>query len=294
MPNDYRQARLLVELAATTAQHGEALLRATAGLSKSGIESYWLASRNRQEAWLSALKQLDSRACFITAHLTNQEPQRSTAQLWEDFVPVAEEILSSEILTRIWTAIGCELDRRNTGEEVEPFVRSILSKHLECRRWLLRLAFEKMVLPASYLKQLDKTRRRVERWNDVLLGYLAGCSQVDEFAFDVDRVHDFESSLRSQDSSEEATKALLMVSLRSTFDSGYSGKCPNPRLNARICESVLACFGSDILEATGMFHSVWETRLEHAANDTQSMIDCLAAEHEHSFFHAPTPTRDSR
>ncbi len=274
MYHEYRHAMALVELAALTAYHAEAFVRSAKCMSQSGVESYWTKSRSRLEAWSWALKQLESAADGHRKHVGS----RGAPDLWSHLLPLAEEILTSELLTRVWAAIGCQLDFATQASATTPFVRSILVSHLETRHRLLRLVFHTLKLPIDQQRRIDQIRRRCERWNDVLLGYLVHTAEVAEFAFDADRVQDFSTSLCSQAATAEATKSLLMISLRTTFGSGFADNCPNPELNQQVCEAVLSCYGSDVFDAVGKFQSVWQIRLTQATNDTQSMIACLASE----------------
>ncbi len=274
MTNDYQQAQLLVELAATVAYHGEAFLRSTASVSRKGVESYWLASRNRIDGWSVALKHLEAWAdCG--------EPARGAVAedaIWGQLLPLAEEILASEVLTRVWAALGCAFDSRTQTDDVAPFVRSAFVSHLESRHRLLRFGLEKTELSAERVRHLDRIRRQAERWTDVLLGYLVHHTDIREFAFDDNRVEDFALSLRNPSSSSDMVKSLLLVSLRTTFGPGFSGACPHPQLNGEICQAVLSCFSADVFDSVGPFHAVWEVRLSQTADDTQGMIDCLASE----------------
>lgn len=277
MTNEYQKAKLIVELAAIAAYHGEAFLRANQTISSSGVEAYWLASRNRLENWTASLKKLEEQSAL--------DPSPSPTAIkdqWEKLQPLAEEILSSEVLTRIWTAIGCEFDRRNDGRAVEPFVRSILVNHLDVRQRMLRLVFNKLNLRPRPLRTIDRMRRSAERWTDVLLGYVAKCCHINEFAFDADRVHDFATSLKSQTTSPDSVKSLLMVSLRSTFKTSFTTDCPNAELNGKVCEAVLSCYGHDLFDSVGKFKSLWQVRMTNTAADTLGLIECLAAEHTES------------
>ncbi len=277
MTNDYQQAQLLVELAATVAYHGEAFLRSTASVSRKGIESYWLASRNRIDAWSAGLKQLET-------EVQRQEAEEAVLaagqreSIWDDLLPLAEEVLASEILTRVWAALGCAFDARTQTDDVAPFVRSALVSHLESRHRMLRFVMERSELSSERIRHIDRIRRQAERWTDVLLGYLIHYTDIREFAFDDNRVEDFALSLRNPSSSTDMVKSLLLVSLRTTFGPGFSGACPHPQLNGEICQAVLSCFAADVLDAIGPFQSVWEVRLSQTADDTQGMLDCLAAE----------------
>ena len=276
MVQNFRNADVIVELASLVAYHGDAFLRARSGISRSGVSGYWCASRNRFDAWSASLKRLEDLARQV-AYGDAAEGHEIQSKVWEQLQPLIEEILASEVLTRIWAAIGCELDRRNETDDVESFVRSIFVGHMEARHRLLRLVFNKLQLTEKQLKHVDQIRRRTERWTDVILGYLVSCCKVDEFAFDVNRVVDFSQSLQLEQ--RDRTRELLIASLRTSFSEGFSGRCPNPQSNEKIGEAILASFGSDILDCTGEYRKVWQARLRQAAIDTQGMIDCLAAEH---------------
>ena len=50
-----------------------------------------------------------------------------------------EEILSGEVLTRVWTAVLCLDDRQHGGTEFESLARSIMIGHMEARHRVLLL-----------------------------------------------------------------------------------------------------------------------------------------------------------
>lgn len=277
MNSSYQQVQMLVELAALAAYHGNAFLNSGTSMSRSGIESYWLASRNRMDAWATELKRLET--------LNNERTQNNQFDVSEvEFTALAvlnEEIMVSEILTRVWTTLGREVDRRTATHEAEPFVRSVFNGHLEARHRVMRLAFEKMNLSAVQARRIDKARRHSERWTDILLGFLASTCETDEFAFEPERVTDFSTSICGHQAPGLA-QSLLMVSLRSTFRSGFLDLCPNPGYNQHIASSVLGCYSPDAFDSIGLFKTLWQTRMANLARDTQGMLDCLIAEHHPS------------
>lgn len=277
MNSGYQQSKMLVELAALAAYHGNAFLNSVSAISRAGIETYWLASRNRMDAWSTEMKRLES----VTAERAKQGKFEVDDALWMSLAALNEEIMISEVLTRVWTTLGCQFDRGSETHEAEPFVRSVFTGHLEARHRLMRLAFEKMNLSAVQARRADRVRRHAERWTDVLLGYLASTCETDEFAFEPDRVADFATSLCGHHAPGLA-QSLLMVSLKSTFEDGFLDRCPNPGYNREIAAAVLACYGPDVFDSIGLFKTIWQTRLSNIARDTQGMLDCLIAEHQPS------------
>lgn len=255
-------------------------------MSRSGIEAYWLASRNRLDAWAVDLKRLETYAAnHWDCGQFEVEPK-----VWEATAALNEEIMVSEILTRIWTVVGSALDERSQTNESGPFLRSVYHSHLEARHRVMRLIFEKMTPSVTQARRADRVRGHAERWTDILLGFLDSSCPIDEFAFESDRVADFGVSLCSHHAPAMA-QSLIMLSLRSTFEVGFVDRCPNPEMNERIACSVLGCFGPDVFDSIGLFKSLWQSRLANTARDTQGMLDSLIAEHESVGRHALPKSR---
>ena len=64
---------------------------------------------------------------------------RPDAVQWPLVRGVLEEILTGEVLTRVWTAVLCLYDRQHGGNEFESLARSIMIGHLEARHRVLML-----------------------------------------------------------------------------------------------------------------------------------------------------------
>jgi hypothetical protein len=261
-------ARELVELAAIVSVHGSVLVRDTQRLSNSGVQQYWTESKCRLDRWAHSLK------TFAADAAAGGDARRSQ---WPHVRGVLEEILTSEILTRVWTAVLCASDRRHGTLEAEPIARSVLVGHLEARHRVLMLLVGGLGIDVEAAVRLNQLRRRVERWTDLLIGYLAGHDDVSEFAIEPERARDFAQDLRSQSQCPGGRQAwpLVVSSLRAAFRRGLEPLSANPDLNARIAASILCCFPADLFDSTGQFRSLWLLRLSNAASDAQGMIEEL-------------------
>src|SRR5687767_13829765 len=124
-------ARELVEFAAVLASNGPAIIGHAARLSESGLEQYWSASRCRHERWSRRLK------TFSYELQTTQT--KDMAARWEEIRSVLEEILTTEVLTRIWGAVCCDYEQQRGLDEASPVVRNVLASHLESRNRALKL-----------------------------------------------------------------------------------------------------------------------------------------------------------
>ena len=190
-----------------------------------------------------------------------------------------EEILTGEILTRVWAAVLCAYDRAHGAELAEPIARSVLIGHLEARHRVLTLLVQGPGIDADEAVKLNYLRRRSERWTDLLVGYLSPLLDTGEFAIDSRRARDFAQDLKYQGNFPGGRHAwpLVLASLRSAFRQGLGPLSPNADLNARIAASILSCFPPELFDSTGLFRSLWLLRLANVTNDAQGMIRELLA-----------------
>jgi hypothetical protein len=168
-------------------------------------------------------------------------------------------------------------DRRRKTDEAEPIARSILLAHLDVRQRALALLIHCPHIAAEEAVQLNRLRRRAERWTDLLLGYVGQHYAVSELAFDPQRCAEFSADLRHEQrkaASEQAWR-LALASLRVAFRTDNSQPGPNADVNRDIAGSILACFPGELFNATGELPSLWLVRLSHAVSDAQGLVDEL-------------------
>src|SRR5262249_4900304 len=148
-------------------------------------------------------------------------------------------------------------------EELSPVSRSVLTGHLDARARLLSLMAEGRVIALPEGVQLNHLRRRCERWNDMLLAHFSRHIDIDEFAFEIDRAHDFADDLNheSAHSDQRFTSQIVLASLRASFTYGLAERSPNVDLNRRIGSAVLAAFREEIADSTGLVKSAWLERI---------------------------------
>jgi hypothetical protein len=270
-------ARQLVELAALVATHGAAVMRAAPQLSTSGLQQYWSASKCRLDRWGRFLKELSRREPLSPEDCHDGSAE---ARAW------LEEIFVSEALTRVWAAVALAHDRLHGSDLAESVVRSVLLGHGEARHRAMRFLPDERRITAEDANCVDRLRRRVDRWIDLLVAhvqYQVRCcgrtSNVDvcELAIDPVRARDFADDLSHQSGvpGGQHVWSLAIASLRAAFSFGLGEGSPNADLNYALAASVVACFSPELFDSTGAFHSLWILRLINRASDVQGMIDDL-------------------
>lgn len=260
----------LAEFGALVAMHGPVLVRHCELFPERSLEGYWAASKCRFDRWQRVLKDYSTR--------TKNQTLLVLAPAWLATKPTLEEILVSDLLTRVWTTIACVVDRTKGTQEAEPIVRNVMLSHQEVRNRALNMLVYDSGACLEEAVLMNRLRRRVERWTDMLIGHLGIFHNVLEFAFDPARAKEFGHDIREEALTPTSPGwQLTLAAIRAAFQSLVPATSPNADLNRRIASSIMLCFQSDLFDSTGLFRTVWLERIAFAANDSQGLIDDLLA-----------------
>jgi hypothetical protein len=254
----------LLELAAVVASRSATFLQSFDALPTSGLDRYWTASKCRFDRWASAMKsyQVATRV---------QQPREQLGESWRELRPTIEEILTSEVLTRIWAALLCEHDTIRGVNAAAPVARSVFVGHLEARHRSLNIFLHGRGVPHEELISLNRLRRQCERWTEVLLGFVASyAGSASEFTFDR---KSFDQAQCSSD--DPATQEGLTASLRASFHGRELGDAGNGDHNEQIASGVLCCLNANLFLGTGVATSPWLRRLYETTDDATGWIQSL-------------------
>jgi hypothetical protein len=262
--------REILELAALVTEQGPVLVRSAEEVPEENIAAYWSASRCRLNRWHSELKR-------ATAPIAAPHPVSSASRPPSPLRGVIEEILASEVLTRVWTAVLCAHDRRRDTDLAGSVAQSVLAAHAEARHRVLTLLSGASGLAAEEAMRLDQLRHRTERWTDVLLGQLATLGDVGQFAFEPERTADFAEDLKLEvrEDAGRLVCPLLVSAMRAAFRRGLTAVSPNADLNAKIAATIVAYFPPELLDAAGVPQSLWMLRVAQTARVAEGWIDEL-------------------
>jgi hypothetical protein len=114
-----------------------------------------------------------------------------------------DELLVSELLTRVWSGIAAVYDHRLARIGVlagrPQHARSL---HIDVRNRVWSVLLNDLQLPDDTLEAMVLQRRRIERWADLLLAHLPEPGIVAAWAANAERMDDFRD-----DSTREAQGA---------------------------------------------------------------------------------------
>lgn len=260
-----------VEIAALISALSRHIVESDVPLPAGMLEKFWDRSNRRLKGWLMALGRYQRQ-------YANVAPDEHL-QMWRDLEPVLEEIFVSEVLTRVWGAALTARDQVRGTQITEPIARNVLLGQLDARKRALQLLVTDTTLGLEHLANIDRIRRRVERWTDLMLGHLVESYQVDDFAFDPVRAREFgaQQLLQSSERPRDQVWVLLLVGLRMAFPE-KDVSLPHENLQEEIVASILGCFPPEAFQAAGPFQSILDRRVpKPAAVNPQSIVPLAAA-----------------
>ena len=259
-------ARELSQLAATVAMNAPLLVQHGEPFPTSAMEVYWTASKCRQENWSRSLKEFCTRS-------QDGSPVKTEVQC--AIQPVLEEVLTAEVLTRVWVAACTLANEKRDSKEIVAIARNIMSAHLESRNRVLNLMVYGYGLRVEDAVGLNRLRIRNEHWTDLLLSLLSPSDSVVEWAFQPERVRRLCSSLSRRESAAGLgmARALLIAAFGAAYHPATSATASNEALNRRIASSIIACFPPHTFDSTGQLTSIRQLWLLQSASDTQGQLN---------------------
>ncbi len=244
----------LIEFVAIVSADSPNLIEADFAVSNESLERYEHWSQLRVDDWLSTLDQLPRQIVAASAELRTD--------LWKETEPLLVDALAAGLVARVWGAILTACDRTRRAVSAEKLARQVLARQDAVQQRVLRLMVDGPYLTLERVVGLDRTRRRIERWTDLLAGHVIRRHGLADFAFDVERALDFgEEQLRNSVSLWESIWDLYFVCLRSGFPDVSLPVGPQSDWRDEVLRSILNALPSALFIDDGRLKSVRLERL---------------------------------
>lgn len=234
---------------------------------------YWTASKIRLQRWVTALKMFEQ-------DLAN--PKKGHRP-WPALEIVVQEILMSELLTRVWSATVLTHDWYHQCDEMHGLAHSVNVAHIEAKNRAIRILLRGQADNETAFDRMNGLRRRLERWTDLFLGQLPQGNRSAVFGFDRSRVEDYNREQRESVGPQFVVRQkVLVASFAADMARDQLSYSANPDLNREIAAGVLACFPTDRFDSSGLPKSARMIWLEKSQQDTQMLLDQLADFENHA------------
>jgi len=275
----------LARIATLIAAQSQSLALVRPRIPAEAMTRYWVAARQRFELWNQGLGRL--------TELESSGRPLAIEAWWQEHLPMIEEILVSETLTRVMAAVGAALDEEVDDREVQPVTQSIFLAHLECRNRVLRVLLFSRGRSVDDALRLNRLRRCVERWCDFLLAPLVRTRpEMVQFAVDARRARAFaqESSADATDPCGSNVNWLTAATLEMSLAAQCDRRVSLPQANRQLGEAVLACMRPELFDSLGMLQSTATQRIRVGHSpECKPAIQANTGHRgdKHLLFHAP-------
>lgn len=227
----------LAEVAWLLARVGRRMIEDEAEPSSVALQTFWQSTRQLQRLWdETAEGELDS-------------PAGRTR-----FEEAATQLFATELLVRVWSTILGSIDRRTGRQDLTRIAANSVNGLLQIRHRLLSHLLNQNVA-AAWAADLDRVRRRCDRWTDLLIGNLCGQSEFFQFAFDPDRARDFAVESLESDSGSHPVELLVGAGVQLSL----LGQLPETPLGStafeRLIQSILGSVPEQAFHRDGSLRS---------------------------------------
>ncbi|MEM6779210.1 MAG: hypothetical protein AAF670_16260 [Planctomycetota bacterium] len=250
-------AAQFAQLASVLSQMGPSLMTRRCPVTPEAINQYWVASRSRLDLWHQTL------ARFTQARASGDATR--LRRWWDQHTGVLEEIMVSEIMTRVVVAVAEGVDRGAAKDDFLPIAHAIHLSHLEARNRVQATLLDRRGCAVADAVRLNQLRRMVERWIDTLVGNLAATDErLIRYGVDAIRVRSHAAEARETRTIAdfETIGWLTRTAMMEGLQRKLSPRVSLPRANQAVANSILLMMRSDMFDSVGTLKSLWMHRME--------------------------------
>lgn len=250
--------RQVVELSAIASAYCEVVVERAAPIPATCLAGYLKAGRELPRSWHRRLDELQSVFTVL--------PRSENESFAHELLELHQESAATELLVRVFGTLLTAYDQHRASIDAAPIARRVWVDHLEFRCRLLNYVLNLEEFPEVLLIRLHKTRRRLERWTDVLLGPLVVGREIHEFAHDLQRAIDFGSE--HQQLAAEAPPGhlwdMILAGLRLAIPRDLGTLSPDSRLYRQLMRTILTTLPDEAFDSAGRLKGPLIRRLERS------------------------------
>lgn len=239
----------LAELASTFVGVATSILKQRLLPAQEAAQALWTIHRSRCDEWNYRL------ASHRDA--LNRVGSSARSKKWHEVIPVLQEILLTEPLTRSLACFASQLEELHLSDDFSPLLHSNLVSHIEARHRCLNLIVFGQGLSVESSVRLNRLRRNLEAYSDQLLAVLPHTTSVESYSFDASAIMNTRMEIsRTADLMDGKWLQLHMQSLErqlwQNLQSDIDWRAANGRLNHRISQSVMALMPAAMFDGFGI------------------------------------------
>ena len=269
----------LVEVALLASRVGRCAIEDRCEPSPNSLRDFWQQTRELQKHWTAQLDAWSAEADLELSQLTE----------------LSTQLFASELLSRVWSTVLLGIDQQTGRDDLSRVVRNAVSGLLQVRHGVMSRLLQQPESLSKHVAEIERMRRRCDRWTDLLIGNLAGSRDLFEFAFEVERARDFATESMEYDPSTgpHPVEHLVAAGLRMAF----IGQLPDTPLAEpaylRLVQSILGALPQEAFHRDGSLRSVLERRVSSRALRDEplpaALLDVLTNESATATAETPDP-----
>jgi hypothetical protein len=236
--------RDIAEVAGLLSVHSAHIVESRGEIAPRTLFDYTSASRRRSRLWWELLR-----------NPCTDDAWNGRRQI---LLSLAEEVLVAELGARVGAAVLVANDARHGRAAAGPFGRHVLLDLLQAKHSVLTSLLGG-VQPLGALLRLNRLRRRIEYWSDLLLAQSGLGDAGAEFACDPDRWQRFRDESRWGDSL--TSQQLLLISLRQSMPASSVQDAEREQLHAGLIRPLLSLLPPDAFGMHGVLRTPWVRRI---------------------------------
>ncbi|MEE2936815.1 MAG: hypothetical protein VYA84_12575 [Planctomycetota bacterium] len=255
------------DLAGLISHHGPAIIQRGTTIPTNVLTEYWATSRSRFELWHQLLSRYNQ---YEQAGHTDR-----LRRWWREHSVMLEEVLVTEMLTRVVAALACGLEAESEMKEISPVTNAVQTSHLEVRNRVQQVMLFGRGNSVHDVVRLNRLRQGVERWTDAVVGRMASdCTLMIQFAIDQSRASDYAEETRAygQGSARNTSAYLMNAAMHDLLRRRTSPLAAFPRANRMIAKSVMQMFRPELFDGAGTMKSVWLHRYENGGEQKDQFL----------------------